>query len=206
MPKLSQPTKLSALEVVPPGAQGHGHGSTVGTGTQIPCVIKLPANQSVDAFEIQTAAGVVLFSINQNGQITSGGTSGPQVGLEVMGVAHALYNYATDGGASCTPALNAVIPANAILVGATINSTTAVTAAGSATVGIGTTAGSTSTSILAATAKATLSIDALINGVPTLAAPVKMSAAGSISLVIATGPLTAGVIEVFVYYIVPQGA
>jgi predicted RecA/RadA family phage recombinase len=118
-----------------------------------------------------------------------------------MDVAHAVYNFVVDGGASCTPVVNATIPANAIIIGATINSTTAPLAAGSATVGIGTTAGSTTTSILAATAKASLTIDALLNGVPTLAAPVKMSAAGQISVLIATGPLTAGVIEVFVYYV-----
>jgi membrane-associated protease RseP (regulator of RpoE activity) len=54
--------------------------------------------------------------------------------------------------------------------------------------------------------KATLSVDAMLNGVPTLAAPVKMSAAGSISILVATGPLTAGVIEIFVYYVVASNA
>jgi hypothetical protein len=201
-----KPTKLTALLITAPGAGGEGHQSTVGTGAQVPFVIQLPVNQSVDAFEIQTPAGTVLFSIDKNGNITSGGTSGPQVGLEVLGVAHAVYNFATDGGASCTPALNATIPANAILVGATINPTTAVTAAGSATVAIGTTAGSAGNSILAAAAKASLTADALLNGAVTMAAPVKMSAAGQISVTVATGPLTAGVVEVFVYYVVAQGA
>ena len=54
-------------------------------------------------------------------------------------------------------------------------------------------------SILAATAKASLSADAVI--VPTcVATPFKMTAAGKINVTIATGPLTAGVIEVWVLY------
>lgn len=173
---------------------------TKGAGADVGLDIQVPTAQTANTFQITKPDGTVVFGIGP------GGGPAPAAGLGMLGVAHAIYNFAVDGGASCTPAANAVIPANAILVGATINPTTAVTAAGAATVGIGTTAGSTSTSILAATAKATLSIDALINGVPTLAAPVKMSAAGSISVLVATGPLTAGVIEIFVYYVLPTNA
>ena len=50
-----------------------------------------------------------------------------------------------------------------------------------------------------ATAKATLSLDAVLK--PTCATtPFKMSADGKISVTIATGPLTAGQIEVWVFY------
>lgn len=130
------------------------------------------------------------------------------VGINDMNVAHAIYSFAVDGGAisTITPVSTATIPANAILVGATINSTTAVTSAGSATVSVGTSAGSSATSILAATAKASLSLDALINGVPVFATPVKMTAAGSITFTIGTAVLTAGLIEVFVYYTVASNA
>jgi hypothetical protein len=80
-----------------------------------------------------------------------------------------------------------------------VNSTTAVTAAGSATVAITTAAGSGAGSVLTATAKATLSIDAVV--VPTcVATPFKMTAAGKLSIAVATGPLTAGVIEAWVLY------
>lgn len=202
---LTRPTRIKELHIVAPGAAGAGHEPSVGSGGIVPHKIVIPSTQSVDCFEIVTAAGVVLFAINKSGGIVGGVSSA--AGLGAMGVAHAIYNFAVDGGATpITPALNAVIPANAIIIGATINPTTAVTASGSATVAIGTTAGSTTTSILAATAKASLSIDALINGVPTIAVPVKMSAAGSILLTIATGPLTAGVIEIFVYYVLPGTA
>ncbi len=169
-------------------------------------LLKVLATDTDDFFHCENSARTVIFAINSAGQIYIGGGPSSAAGLGAIGVAHAVYNFATDGGASCTPALNALIPANALIIGATVNPTTAPLAAGAATVGIGTTAGSSATSILAATAKATLSIDAILNGVPTLAAPVKMSAAGNISLVIATGPLTAGVIEVFVYYVAAQNA
>jgi len=127
---------------------------------------------------------------------------GSLFGTGLLQFAHAQYNFGVDGGASCTPASNATIPQNAVMVGATINSTTAMTAAGAATMSIGTTAGSSATSILAATGKASYSTNALINGAVTFAAPVKMSAAGNINVTIATGPLTAGVVEIYVYYYV----
>jgi predicted RecA/RadA family phage recombinase len=130
------------------------------------------------------------------------GFSGQANGLKV---AHFLYNFAVDGGASCTPTNSDTIPANAVVFGGAINSTTAVTAAGAATVAIGTSTGSAGNSILTATAKASLSADALI--VPTCAAtPFKTSAAGQIAITVATGPLTAGVIEGWVLYAVANNS
>jgi hypothetical protein len=114
-------------------------------------------------------------------------------------VAHALYDYSVDGGATCTPANSDTIPDNAVVFGGVVNSTAAVTASGSATVAIGTAAGSASNSILTATGKASLGLDAVV--APTCAAtPFKMTAAGKINVTIATGPLTAGQIEVWVLY------
>ena len=124
------------------------------------------------------------------------GFSGQASGLKV---AHALYDFAVDGGATCTPANSDTIPDNAVVFGGAVNATAAVTASGSATVAIGTAAGSASNSILTATGKASLTLDAVL--APTCAAtPFKMTAAGKINVTIATGPLTAGVIEVWVYY------
>jgi hypothetical protein len=119
-------------------------------------------------------------------------------------IARAKYDFAVDGGAisTITPANSETLPANAIIVGGTVNVTTAVLSAGSATVAVGTSAGSSTTSLLAATAKATLSINAILNAVPVFATPVKMSAAGTITFTIGTATLTAGVIEVFVFYVV----
>jgi len=118
-----------------------------------------------------------------------------------VGVAHFLYNGATDGYVSCTPAISDTIPANAVVFGGAINPVVAVTAAGAATVSLGTTAGSSATSILtaAAGAKANLTLDAVV--VPScVAAPFKMSAAGQVAVAIGTGPLTAGAIEGWLLY------
>lgn len=119
-------------------------------------------------------------------------------------VAYAKYDFAVDGGAQGTiaPTNSSTIPDNAILVGATLNSTSAVTSNGSATVAVGTSAGSSTTSIKGATAKASWSADAVLNGVPVFATPVKLTAAGTITFTIGTADLTAGVIEAFVYYVV----
>jgi hypothetical protein len=124
-------------------------------------------------------------------------------------VAQAKYNFANDGGAigAITPAISDSIPANAIVMGAIINSPTAVTSAGSATISIGTTAGSGAATILAATAKASFSIDAiqyyLAGTGPFGAAAFKMSATGQINLTVAVAALTAGLIEIFVFYVLP---
>ena len=131
---------------------------------------------------------VVLFGVP--------GFSGQVNGVRV---AHALYDYSVDGGATCTPANSDTIPDNAVVFGGVVNSTAAVTASGSATVAIGTAAGSASNSILTATGKASLGLDAVV--APTCAAtPFKMTAAGKINVTVATGPLTAGVIEVWALY------
>jgi len=120
---------------------------------------------------------------------------------------HSIRSFAVDGGAvgSITPANTALIPKNTIIMGGIINVTTAVTSAGSATVAIGTTAGSSDHSIIAATAKATLSLAAIL-AVDCTATPFKMSAAGSIAFKVATADLTAGVVEVFVFGFVPSNA
>jgi hypothetical protein len=132
----------------------------------------------------------------------SNSTSNTAIGASLMRLCHATYSFAVDGGAmsALTPASTCAMPANAVIIGATVNSTTAVTSAGSATLSVGTTAGSSGTSILTATAKATLSLNALVNGTVTLAAPVKLSAAGSINVTVGTATITAGVVEIYVFY------
>lgn len=124
-------------------------------------------------------------------------------GLGLLRVARAKYDFAADGGevSTITPATNATIPNNAVIVGGTINSTTAAIGA-TATISVGTSAGSSAASLLAATGVASFSLDALLNSAATFAAPVKMTAAGSITITIATAALTAGVIEITVLYFV----
>lgn len=119
-------------------------------------------------------------------------------------VAKVLFDFAVDGGATgaIQPVGSVNLPANAMIVGATVDVIAAVTSLGSATVAIGTDAGSSATSILAATAKASLTLAALINGVPVFATPVKMSAPGNVIFTVGTAALTAGKIEVAIYYVV----
>ena len=119
-------------------------------------------------------------------------------------VAKAIYNFAVDGGAvsTITPKVTASLPKYAVIVGGTINSTTALTSTGSATLAVGTSAGSSTTALLGATAKASLSLNARINAVPVFATPVKLTAAGNITVTIATAAATAGVVEVTLFYFV----
>lgn len=125
-------------------------------------------------------------------------------GLGTLRMARALYSFADDGGAvsTITPKKTVSLPNNAVIVGGTINSTTACTSAGSATVAVGTSAGSSTTSLLAATAVASLSADARINAVPVFATPVKLTAEGEVTVTIATAALTAGVVEITLFYFV----
>lgn len=121
-------------------------------------------------------------------------------------VFHAIYDFAVDGGAQgeIVPALTVQIPKNVILIGATLDVPAAFTSGGAATVAVGTTAGSAANSIRVATAIATLSLNALVNGSVTFAAPVKMSAAGNISVTVAAADLTAGKMEILVYGVMTQ--
>lgn len=128
-------------------------------------------------------------------------------GLGTLKIARAIYDFSVDGGAvsTITPKKTVSLPDNAVIIGGTVNSTVAVTSAGAATVAVGTSAGSSATSILAATAKASLSLDALLNVVPVFATPVKLTAKGDVTFTIGTAALTAGVIEVTLLYFVANG-
>lgn len=150
---------------------------------------------SIAAQFVKTVAGVFSLQVGGYDVLTT------QTGIRV---AHSKYDFSVDGGAqgTITPSNGDTIPDNAILVGATINSTSAVTSDGSATVAIGTSAGSSTTAIKGATGKASYSADAVLNGVPVFATPVKLTAAGQPTFTIGTADLTAGVIELWVYYVV----
>jgi hypothetical protein len=187
--------------------RGSGSGGNdplkVGDGGDVGISIDLPTAQTANAIQISQPQGTVIFAIGPNG------APAIAAGLGMFGVAHAIYNFATDGGAIglITPALNVLIPANAIVMGGIINPTTAPVGA-TATIAFGTSAGSSATSLKAATAIATYSIDALLATVPvfTAASSFKMSAAGNITLTVAVAPLTAGIIEVFAFFVMPTNA
>lgn len=127
-------------------------------------------------------------------------------GLSLMRVAHMKYDFAVDGGAvgEIIPASSPILPNKAIIVGGLISVSVAVlAAAGAATVAIGTHAGSSTASLKAATAKASYSAASVQDLVPvnTAASAFRMNADGQMSITVATNPLTAGVFDVFAYYL-----
>jgi outer membrane lipoprotein SlyB len=132
------------------------------------------------------------------------------VSLGNLRIAKAIYNFGVDGGSHTvasgllTPKKGVTLPKNAVIVGGTLNCPTAGASGGSATITLGTSAGSSASALLGATAGAVanLSTNALINLVPTIAVPVKLTAKGDITMTIGTADLTAGIFEICVYYYV----
>src|SRR3990167_4496889 len=125
-------------------------------------------------------------------------TNSNSFGLGVLRTARAKYSFAVDGGAisTITLATNATIPDNAVLMRCIVNSTTAVTSGGAATIAFGTSAGSSSNSLMVANAVAGFSADAFVNSNIGEAGEIKMTAAGQITITIEAFALTAGVIEI----------
>lgn len=129
-------------------------------------------------------------------------------GLHVERMARAVYSFAVDGGVvgAITPATNFTLPVNAVITNVAINSTTALTSGGSATIAVGFTAGAAANSLKAATAVASYSANAFVQGVPvpqTASTWLKLTAAGQASITVAVAALTAGVLEIDVWYYVP---
>lgn len=146
---------------------------------------------------------VTAPNFTDSGQSNSPGTA--LVAVDGLRVSHARYDFAVDAGAQglITLASSDVIPAGAIMLGGTINPTTALTSGGSATIAIGTSAGSAANSLKAATAVASYSLDALLNVVPVFATPVKMTADGTITITVATADLLTGIMDIFILYVMP---
>jgi len=127
-------------------------------------------------------------------------------GLGDLKMARVIYDYAVDGGAATaiTPLQNVLLPDNSVIIGGVINSTSAVTSSGGANVSVGTSAGSSATAILGSTAKASLSLDAILAATPTIAVPVKLTDKGRVTIT-PDAILTAGVIEIVLFYFVANG-
>lgn len=120
-------------------------------------------------------------------------------------LARVTYDFAVDGGAvsTITPAKTVILPNKAIVTNAFVNVLTTCTSGGSATVAINSEGAG---DILAATAVASLTAG-LIQGVPdwaTIADYKKMTADRTVKVTIATAALTAGKMEVFIYYVLGQ--
>lgn len=134
---------------------------------------------------------------------TSSGSASATFGTDFLKVAHATYDFNVDGGAisTITPATNATIPQGAIILGGVAKVVTAFVGT-SGTVAIGLSAGGgTTTSLLGATAVASLTANSLFvlsGGV----APINLTANAKITVTIATTAMTAGRMEIFPEYVV----
>lgn len=153
------------------------------------------------------AATTYLVTLSSNTGWTDDGTYTISAGFVVPDGArraYAHYDFAVDGGAVglITLATSDTIPQYAVVTGSFVNSTTALTSGGSSTIAIGTSAGSSTTSLLGATAVASYSLDAVQS---IAATKFKMSAAGTITMTIATATVTAGVADIVVAYDMPIG-
>ena len=133
-------------------------------------------------------------------------TGSSKIGLNLKRSGHAVYSFASDGGAisTITPVLTCTVPANAIVMNGMINPTTAPVGVG-ASVAVGVSAGSSNHSILGATAITSLTLDALVVAT-CLATPFKTTAAGLVTVTISGATLTAGIIEIFFEYYHAQNA
>ena len=210
-------TTIEVLHVQSPGSGALGAG-TVGTANLANGAVTTAKIGALQVTAAELAADAVITAKILNANVTTAKIADANVteaklvapaatsGLGVVRTARAKYVFATDGGAisTITPAANSTIPDNAIIVGGIINAVTAPTSAGAATLSFGTSAGSGAASLKGVTAIATFTIDSLVATVPvwTAASAVKLTAAGSITMTIADFVLTAGVIEVTVFYIV----
>ncbi len=145
---------------------------------------------------------------------TTAPTDNTLAGSSVSYVAHARYNFATDGGAvsTITPAVGATIPINAVITKVLITCI-ATTVGSTGNISVGLSAGGAGAGALwAATARASCSAGTMFDGVPLAggtaslanATYIKLSAAGNVTFTISTNALTAGTVDVDVWYTVLQ--
>jgi hypothetical protein len=177
----------------------------------------VPANGAAGAFATYAAPGSMLVDTLTGVWYVNTGTLAVPVwagmsgavaangGLGIVGNAKMTYDFAVDGGVVglITPANSPTIPDNAIILGGTIDITTTLTSGGAATIALGTSAGSSATSLKAATAVATWAAGQIaVVPVFTAATYVKLTAAGRLTLTVAAFDLTAGKFDVNLVYVV----
>lgn len=132
-------------------------------------------------------------------------------GTTSSNVCHAQYSVAVDGGTvtTITPLKNCTIPANAVIwQGYTVVGATTVGSTGNVSVGLSAGGGNT-TSVLAATARASLTTGLMFQApmVQTTASAsntsyLKLTAAATVTVTIGTNALTAGTLDVYLFYTV----
>ena len=127
-----------------------------------------------------------------------------QRGLGALQEAKTTYDFSVDGGAvaTITPKSSVIIPAGAVIFGGFIQGITLPVSGGGATIAIGLGSGAQVAALKAATAIATYAAGATVALIPvfTAASVVKAAADTAITFTIGTAALTAGKVQVTVFY------
>lgn len=130
--------------------------------------------------------------------------SSKNYGVSFGRIAHAQWSFAVDGGAIATiiPSNNFLLPVGCVITGGAINVTTQCTSGGSATLSVGLTNPSSVTSLLGATAVASLTVgmQQCVVVPQTASGWLKTTATSQGQIAIATATMTAGVVEIYVFY------
>jgi hypothetical protein len=187
----------------------------------------VPAGSNLPTAALASDAGIVAGMISANAvtapKLAAGAVSGALgVGALVVApttdalrVAVVTYDFAVDGGAVglITPAKTVALPSGAIILGAAVRVITKPDgAAHTATIVIGTSAGSAANSIKAgavAVSDATWnanSTSAVVVPIFTVATFVRMTAAGNVTITVGVENLTAGKFDILVFYAVGTAA
>lgn len=181
------------------GRRCGGNTGTANTWTDVLQLNLGSSGSSITAGATLPVYTALLGDVNATSNISTGNTA--------QRIAHATYKFSVDGGTigAITPAANVTIPINAVITNVIVNSTTAFVGA-TATIAIGTTAGSSATSLVtvAGGPVANYTLNGFVQGVPvpgTASTWVKMSAAGQILVTIATANVTAGQAEIYVFFV-----
>ena len=111
-----------------------------------------------------------------------------------------IWDFSVDGGAIGTVNMDVLLPADAIVTSGFIHVLTAVTSGGSGTLSFGL---NSNVDMLAATAVASLTANAVIPIVPTNAVPVRLTAERELKATVATAALTAGKVAVYLRFVAP---
>jgi hypothetical protein len=189
----------------------------------------VPAGSNLPTAALASDAGIVAGMIAAGAVTASKLAAGAVVGsavapaavlvtpaTDMIRVAVATYDFSVDGGGApglITPAKTVSLPSGAIILGAGVRVITKPDgAAHTATIVIGTSAGSAANSIKAgavAVSDATWnanSTSVAVVPVFTVATFVRMTAAGNITITTAVEALTSGKFDIFVFYVVGSAA
>lgn len=130
--------------------------------------------------------------------------AGAQKGAGALQEIKVTYDFAVDGGAvaTITPRSSIQVPAGAVIFGGFIQGITLPVSGGGATIAIGLGSGAQVAALKAATAIATYAAGATVALIPvfTAASVVKAAADTFVTFTIGTATLTAGKVQVTLYY------